>query len=868
MRSVTRHPSLVTLLMPRTLPPSLTTALDSGSFTAYAALGRRNYDATPPTALVDYTTLITNILYYKYDGLNLTVKYASPNLPATDGLTIGEKYYLERGVLIAGTPVTIKTASLRFDDYSINRQIITAKFSLFSPDARPDDPIEGHDTWETVLDDLNPNAGILGTTYYLPTPENTSHWGYIFYPTLKHVSLTSYASLLPLIRQKYLVEAVDNSDYIIEDEIKFYHLRSPVNSINWRLRSTEALKIYDVAYSPTLDLFVAVGIDAANNAYVQTSNDQGVVWNPAAIAGLPFRPHGIAWSPELELFAMCGTNAGGAQAIATSPDGTTWTWRNSPNTLYAMVWSPELSLFVAMGRYIATSSNGITWTERTNPTTQEFPGICWSADLGLFAAVSWGTGAGERVLTSSNGIDWTERVAFAATNWKDVCWSAELGLFCAVSENGVKRVMTSPDGITWTGRTHAEDKLYESVAWSPFHGLFYACADTGELMYSADGTTWFAEAEPTNSTWEKIFWSEDRQTFVLCAIAGVYNIITSVANLVPDHTITQGDITILRNGVVKSFMWKDEVDLVHTAGLYPSIVHNLGYLESTDSPPEAYTNADRGKATVGIHLKYKTGDLFKLKINASQTATYMGRVTEILDPAAAIGWRCEIELIERFENTVAGLMPIEITRNIPFVPLASIHFDTNLDETVDNLQAFADKVDKMTLGGITDHTALSNIGTNTHAQIDAHLALKRFTAIIKSADESVNNSNTLQADDALLLTVPANKTVTFRGLVWFNTLAAADFKCRFNFAGSVLQIHWITSPAGLGPITESTDEAIPSTTQTVTGTGTTAGYVEFDGIAVADGSNRALTFQWAQNTATVGNTTVKVGSFIEYIQAD
>jgi hypothetical protein len=683
--------------MPRSLPASLTSALDSGSFTAYLAIGKRNYDATPPTSLEGYTRLITNILYYKYDGLELVVKYASANMPADDGLEVGSKYYLERGVLISGSPVTIRTASLRFDDYSINRQIITAYFSLFSPDEKPT-VIDGYDTYTNVLTSMNPNAYWLGTVDFVPTPENADHWGYKFYPSGKQVIPKSYAALLPHYRQKYLIQAVDNSDNTNENEVQFYHLRSPVNTVYWRLRSTEAIKIYDVVYSSSLSLFVAVGIDASNVPYIQTSNQEGITWNAASLVGLPFQPHGIAWSPTLAMYAMCGLNASGTKAIATSTDGTNWTERDSPNTLYSMAWSPELSLFVAMGRYIATSPDGVTWTERTNPTTNSFPGICWAAELGLFVAVSWGGGAGQRVLTSPDGITWTEHAATEAVNWKDVAWSPELGLLAAVAENGTNRVMTSPDGITWTARAHAGTVNYQSVAWSSLHAKFYAVCDTGELMYSSDGITWTAEAAPTASTFEKIVWDPNTSTFIITAKAGTYNIVTSVAALIPDHTIEQGDVTLLRNGVTQSFLWRDELESIHESGGSSSIVHNLGYLESTASPPVSFVNADRGKVTVGIHLKYKSGDIFKLKINDTQFALYLGKVTEVLDPAAAIGWRCEIELIERFENTVAGALPSTIERIASYTPLVTTRFNGFLDATVNNLQAFADYVDDAGLG--------------------------------------------------------------------------------------------------------------------------------------------------------------------------
>eukprot|EP01031_Cornospumella_fuschlensis_P043903 gene43903-53679_t len=45
----------------------------------------------------------------------------------------------------------------------------------------------------------------------------------------------------------------------------------------------------------------------------------------------------------------------------------------------------------------------LSWTSRTTPVDNQWRGICWSPDLGLFVAVSL-SGSGNRVMTSSDGV--------------------------------------------------------------------------------------------------------------------------------------------------------------------------------------------------------------------------------------------------------------------------------------------------------------------------------------------------------------------------------------------------------------------------------------------------------------------------------
>jgi hypothetical protein len=705
--------------MPRALPVLLESAMDSGSFQTYVAIGERTYPGP------SYTVLQTRILYYKYDGLELEVKYASPNLPEEDGLLVGEKYYIERGVKVAGVNHTIKSADLRFDDYSVSKQIITAKFSLFSADEKPT-AVDGFDTYENVLTDLNP-LGANGTASFKETPENPDHWDYIFFPTGKQVNLKSYQSLLPLIRQKYLLQAVDNSDDSNENEVEFYHLRSqqPVSN-QWTAQvspSQDTINpIASMCWAEELGIFVALTNEQTGTDVRAYVSEDGITWSNSDLTGNHYRA--IAWSGSLGLFVAIGHTS-----LATSTNGINWTLRTPVAQIFnAITWAEELGLFMAAGTwYIYSSPDGINWTQRFDQSPfHTFIAIAWSGSI--FAVLA----STNKIYSSPDGITWTDRTpAVGALVYSGVAWAEELGLFAAFasSSNTSTQLVTSPDGITWTARTTPASNTWRAVAWSPGFGLFTAVADTGSerVIQSTDGITWTEPDVPvSDNEWFTVAFSPSLAVFLIAGYnpeGTAYTLRTLTINFEQDFEITQGDVKIDASGKSVTFLWRDENGTITTEGDAEGVIHNLGYLETTAIPPTDNLNSTTARVIIGIHLKYKSGDIFKLAINADQYTTYHARVIEILDPNAEIGWRNEIELIERFANTNAGAMPSTIERVAAYTPLVTVNFDGNLDATVNNLQAFADRVDDLVITGITQEEIEDFIGAMVTGNTETGIAV-------------------------------------------------------------------------------------------------------------------------------------------------
>jgi hypothetical protein len=91
--------------------------------------------------------------------------------------------------------------------------------------------------------------------------------------------------------------------------------------------------------------------------------------------------------------------------VVTSPDGVTWTVRNSgvASNLLAVTYGPAGFLAVGVNGTILTSLNGVNWTQQNSGTSTTLEAATAGSGYYLVA------GANATVLTSYDGVNWTPR---------------------------------------------------------------------------------------------------------------------------------------------------------------------------------------------------------------------------------------------------------------------------------------------------------------------------------------------------------------------------------------------------------------------------------------------------------------------------
>ena len=142
----------------------------------------------------------------------------------------------------------------------------------------------------------------------------------------------------------------------------------------------------------------------------------------------------------------------------------------------------------------------------------------------------------------------------------------------------------------------------------------------------------------------------------------------------------------------------------------------------------------------------------------------------------------------------------------------------------------------------------------------------RMIPVLKLAHQQRASTTTLAADNTLSFPVLANTSYVFRGCTWFDTPAAADFKFAISGPASPVAVRIMRQAIACGATAWSNiavDTAF-GVSVSVLGTGSTGGFVMFEGVADINNTPGTIAFQWAQNTSNAGNTIVTKGSYLEW----
>ncbi len=161
-----------------------------------------------------------------------------------------------------------------------------------------------------------------------------------------------------------------------------------------------------------------------------------------------------------------------------------------------------------------------------------------------------------------------------------------------------------------------------------------------------------------------------------------------------------------------SILWRDEVGTIHKNATGP--YYNIGYLETTDVKPTEVSNTGQMPQLIKpiklpINLTYQSGDVVKIDSTyGSGYAEGLLEVKEYFDLKQTPPWGVEVSLWDYVGSNEGGSLPATIERAAPYTPLNTSTFNNNLNSTTNNLQALAEAVDDLNLGGTAPTTTAAN----------------------------------------------------------------------------------------------------------------------------------------------------------------
>jgi hypothetical protein len=291
--------------------------------------------------------------------------------------------------------------------------------------------------------------------------------------------------------------------------------------------STSAVTLNSVAYSASLNIFVAVGYNGANYPVFATSTDGSTWTTPALMNGSTTIAYLRAVSFTYGIFIAVGFNNSTMPVYATSANGTSWTTPASWGTIAdngaarAIAVNSSGKMVVvgsnSMGEPVfSTSVNGTSWTtmaRMNGSTTAATMRSVAVNSAGKFVAVGYDNSSYPVFATSTDGSTWTTPATINGTTTVtymfSVTYSSVLNKFVAVGRNSTMQPMfaTSTDGSTWTTPAVMNNYSLSASMMSVIvnsAGKFVAVGFNNStypvFATSTDGSTWTTPTVFSSST--------------------------------------------------------------------------------------------------------------------------------------------------------------------------------------------------------------------------------------------------------------------------------------------------------------------------------------------------------------------------------
>jgi hypothetical protein len=186
-----------------------------------------------------------------------------------------------------------------------------------------------------------------------------------------------------------------------------------------------------------------------------------------------------------------------------------------------------------------------------------------------------------------------------------------------------------------------------------------------------------------------------------------------------DHTINIGQFKEFGSDVAgyRRFLYRDEGAAVHFDGNADDPLWNLGYLESTASPPTSNHSYPFTLEPIAPHLKHLSFDSFRFVFSTNYPATGSLEQTERMQVEEEFNyqfketaWRINLQSFDWARGTEGGAIPGTIEAAAPYTPLNTTNFDNALSTNENNVQAAFDKLDDHTHTGISTEEIQDTVG--------------------------------------------------------------------------------------------------------------------------------------------------------------